>query len=627
MVGILKNMLAESREALCNYELLQNYKEWKEGAKVVLVPADRLQGTCLRDMPLSVMTDCEEELLHIVERSHHENLDLPMIRAMNEAFLNILRSRYWMEIEAGEMVPGTNEAEVLITSTKLAVREASQGLADFKFVQPYCTRSNLPPALQRMSFARSSSSSETDDPNDAAADGPLLTWDAMPYGSIFSKEAMARIVNSSQFGFVMCFTIVLNAILIVVEELQEDDSDKVTASWLIVDMIFTVAFTVELMMKLQALRWRYFWKGWNLFDCFLVILGWAGTIFNIISLETSTGSDGNLSRKGVLFRFARVFRLLRVLRLFRLVVLFQVLRAKMLGRMLSVTIAEHMQKVTILKCFIRCHLLTQVELLRYFGLNNKPDSFELARCIMQSQTAVYQAATIALEEEQQLGGPLALSVNNVKNTEAVAEHLEKFIEEAYAQGVVSTHEAESLLVPIREHMKIWQSRLRNNHFGRISRNLMATGDRAASKETTVTNDTHVSVPSSPVSSSACPTTPSACPSLPSPTKESFSQSSSTEFQHHTSAQSSIASMRTASARTPKGSLVQQKAGSAHVAWHSEEMHQIREEPKGEDGGKEQDSSNTMAKRRPPPLSTVEQEEVCVFRYESEEHLADGGAAH
>merc|ERR1719401_604669 len=78
--------------------------------------------------------------------------DLPMLRAMNEAFLSILHSRYWKMIEDGDMVPGTNEAEVLVTSTKLALREAHGNLSDFKFVQPYCKRSKLAPALQRISF-------------------------------------------------------------------------------------------------------------------------------------------------------------------------------------------------------------------------------------------------------------------------------------------------------------------------------------------------------------------------------------------------------------------------------------------------------------------------------------------
>jgi len=108
-------------------------------------------------------------------------------------------------------------------------------------------------------------------------------------------------------------------------------------------------------------------------------------------------------------------------------------------------------------------------------MDGKPDSFELCRILIQSQTSVFQAIGMALDEEQQLGGTIAITVNNVKNTKAVAERLEHFIEEAYEQGVVTTHEAESILAPVREHMKAWTARLRNNHFGMMRR--LSLGNR------------------------------------------------------------------------------------------------------------------------------------------------------
>merc|ERR1719487_2490333 len=74
--------------------------------------------------------------------------DLTMLRVLNEAFLAILQSRYWMQIEAGDVIPGTNEAEVLLISTKLALRDSHCNLADFKYLKPHVLRSHAPIHLQ-----------------------------------------------------------------------------------------------------------------------------------------------------------------------------------------------------------------------------------------------------------------------------------------------------------------------------------------------------------------------------------------------------------------------------------------------------------------------------------------------
>jgi NhaP-type Na+/H+ or K+/H+ antiporter len=434
-------------------ELASEFERLKEKhAKVV--EQSRNMG-CLIDLPPMTLADTAGTDLVNCITDENPLKDARMIRVLNEAFLAILHSRYWMHIEAGEVVPGTNEAELLLASTKLALREVQFNLADLKYLKPYLTRT-MAISLQRMPSMGTGARSNT-----LANKSPL---DVLQQEERMLHSRLGKIVLSTQFDLVMCFTIVLNAILIGIEEGLADTDKTNRVTWLVVDIVFTVAFTAEFALKLVVHRLQYFRSGWHIFDFFLVVLGWAGTVFNVLALDSTAGNTG-LGRGGFLFRMARVFRVLRVLRVFRLVMLLQVLLAKLKGEDVSMEIAEHMQKVSILKCFIRGHLEAQAELVKFFGNDGQPNSFELARLILQSSCAVYEATSMALDEEQQLGSKMAASVNNVNNSKAVAEKLEHFIEGAYEVGVVSAAEAEEILAPMREHLKAWHARLRRDHFG------------------------------------------------------------------------------------------------------------------------------------------------------------------
>lgn len=413
--------------------------------------------------------------------------DLKMMRAMHEAFLNLLRRRYWVMIEAGDMVPGTNEAEVLLASTRLATISSACRLADFLFVRPYCERSSLPLHFQRTSLG----GDETDLPRigegstqssratlGLSKDGTAGSIRSLGLHFLLPRESGCTkdIVESSRFDLVMMFVIFVNASLMAIEEAQDSSGNESQSGsslgWLIVDLVFTCAFTVEFGLKLFVLRRAYFYTAWNIFDCILVFMGWAGTCLQFLALESSSV---NVTREGRLFSVARSFRVLRVLRIIRLMYFFSVLKAKLAGKNISLAIAEHMQKVTILKCVVKAHIVVQQEITKFFGAQGTPDSFELIYTIMQSQCTVYEAIMMALAEEQQLGGPLALEVKSVQVSKAIAERHQAFVHHAHQQGMLNTSEAESILTPLREHMQAWEARQRANHFGlrtsrRTSRN-------------------------------------------------------------------------------------------------------------------------------------------------------------
>jgi hypothetical protein len=72
--------------------------------------------------------------------------------------------------------------------------------------------------------------------------------------------------------------------------------------------MFAVIFNIEMILKLIGLGWQYFYSGWNVFDCVVVI----GTDGGIILNFTTTGSSISTATTVV-----RAFRIMRIVRLIR----------------------------------------------------------------------------------------------------------------------------------------------------------------------------------------------------------------------------------------------------------------------------------------------------------------------
>jgi len=78
----------------------------------------------------------------------------------------------------------------------------------------------------------------------------------------------------------------------------------------IIGYIFTAIFIIEMVLKMIAFGWTYFYTSWNKFDFFVVM----ASIFNFVLMFLDTNA-GWLS---VLPQLARVFRVLRVTRILKL---------------------------------------------------------------------------------------------------------------------------------------------------------------------------------------------------------------------------------------------------------------------------------------------------------------------
>ncbi|KAI3357927.1 hypothetical protein L3Q82_016317 [Scortum barcoo] len=114
------------------------------------------------------------------------------------------------------------------------------------------------------------------------------------------------IINSTGFEYVMFVLILLNTVTLAVQHYEQSKTFSYIMD--ILNMVFTGLFTVEMLLKLLALRLRhYFIDAWNSFDALIVV----GSVVDIVVTEFSSGEDS--SRVSITF-----FRLFRVMRLVKL---------------------------------------------------------------------------------------------------------------------------------------------------------------------------------------------------------------------------------------------------------------------------------------------------------------------
>ena len=79
---------------------------------------------------------------------------------------------------------------------------------------------------------------------------------------------------STKFELCIVVTILLNMVTMAVEHYNQ--TDTVTDVLKILNVLFTVIFTLEAVVKIIGLRLHYFRIGWNVFDFIVVILSLLG---------------------------------------------------------------------------------------------------------------------------------------------------------------------------------------------------------------------------------------------------------------------------------------------------------------------------------------------------------------
>lgn len=147
-----------------------------------------------------------------------------------------------------------------------------------------------------------------------------------PSSSAAEVSTLRRFVTSPKFEAAIAVMIALNTLIIALDA-QYGGIDKghqmgypkynqsaanalpgLDVVFEVFDYFFGVIFTIEMILKMTALNWRWFFSSWNWFDAFIVVF-WL--------IEKSDGGGGMLPFPPMILRIARLARVFRLLRLIR----------------------------------------------------------------------------------------------------------------------------------------------------------------------------------------------------------------------------------------------------------------------------------------------------------------------
>ena len=119
------------------------------------------------------------------------------------------------------------------------------------------------------------------------------------------RDLCQEIAKSNKFNNFIMICIIFNSVCLSITWLGEPIELVVTMEW--INIIFTIIYTLEMIIKMIAYEKNYFNDGWNVFDFLIVAFAWIGILSELIF---------NLN-VGALTTVVRAFRILRVLKLIR----------------------------------------------------------------------------------------------------------------------------------------------------------------------------------------------------------------------------------------------------------------------------------------------------------------------
>jgi len=200
----------------------------------------------------------------------------------------------------------------------------------------------------------------------------------------------------------------------------------------------------------------------------VLLIGLGILMLNTVSVvKTKTIAGSNLAQT------ARVLRILRAMRLVRLIKSWEVMRAVVAGDMASVQTTERIHRLCILLAFIRAHAVAQQQLVRFLGRHGKIDNVNLSRCIIQSQTGVYQAMLVFMYQEVHVVEWLLDEKEACENNIDSLLKMEAFVNDAQDGGVVSISEAESLKHTVHHYIQMLMDRIEDVCEGRAQEPIYA----------------------------------------------------------------------------------------------------------------------------------------------------------
>lgn len=139
------------------------------------------------------------------------------------------------------------------------------------------------------------------------------------------RSFLDGVVLSNKFGAMTAIVILMNSVFIgyTSDYATKNLLEPTTAFIDFMELSFTLFYTFELMLRMIALGWFFFftpdWK-WNLFDATLVLIGIVDQIIQLVFPDSSgNAAHMRVARLPKMFRLIRVFRIVRMLRKLRII--------------------------------------------------------------------------------------------------------------------------------------------------------------------------------------------------------------------------------------------------------------------------------------------------------------------
>jgi len=115
---------APQSEPRCTVDICEHFSS----ARQLFLSLD-LDDIRYLDLPKMPFADKEDEYEIFIREN---DFDSDYLKSVNTAFLSLVASHYWQQIEAGEFAAGNADAEMLLTSVSLAIRDAGANLSDLQ---------------------------------------------------------------------------------------------------------------------------------------------------------------------------------------------------------------------------------------------------------------------------------------------------------------------------------------------------------------------------------------------------------------------------------------------------------------------------------------------------------------
>eukprot|EP00443_Scrippsiella_acuminata_P039720 CAMPEP_0115191434 /NCGR_PEP_ID=MMETSP0270-20121206/12530_1 /TAXON_ID=71861 /ORGANISM="Scrippsiella trochoidea, Strain CCMP3099" /LENGTH=163 /DNA_ID=CAMNT_0002604659 /DNA_START=1 /DNA_END=489 /DNA_ORIENTATION=+ len=116
----------------------------------------------------------------------------------------------------------------------------------------------------------------------------------------------------------------------------------------------------------------------------------------------------------------------------------------------SPTLASNIRTITVLKAFVKAHIASQHDLLRYFGSKGLPESCEEARCVLESQTLVYRALSVIQREAKEIDRRMLEDMDTMRKSGEILKNLSHLVDEAAESGAINQQQAHALLSPLED---------------------------------------------------------------------------------------------------------------------------------------------------------------------------------